>query len=89
MMKKVALQKYEYLTSIAGIAISIPIIFFITLLILKKIRKLLIGDLDKKALGIFLDKLFGIIYGIVFSYIIITAAISFIFTLIFLISISV
>ncbi len=66
-------KNYEYLTNIASIIISIPIIFLISLFILKKIRRFLSSDLDKQILGIILDKIFGFIYGIVFSYIIITA----------------
>lgn len=68
-------QNYEYLTNIFSIIISIPIIFLISLFILKKVRKFLSSDLDKQILGIFFDKLFGIIYGIIFSYIITSAII--------------
>ena len=66
-------KNYEYLTNIASIIVSIPIIFLISLFILKKIRKFLSSDLDKQILGIILDKIFGFLYGIIFSYIIITA----------------
>ena len=52
--------------------LSIPLIFLITLFILKKIRKFLSNDLDKQILGIILDKFFGILYGIIFSYFIFT-----------------
>ena len=65
-------QNYDYLTNIASYIASIPIIFLISLFILKKIRKFLITDLDKQILGIFFDKFFGIIYGIVFTYAILT-----------------
>jgi len=65
-------QNYEYLTNIASYIASIPIIFLISLFILKKIRKFLITDLDKQILGIFFDKFFGILYGIVFSYAVLT-----------------
>ena len=67
------LQKYEYLVSIASIAISIPVIFLITLFILKKIKNYLNSDFEKSIIGIFFDKLFGLIYGIIFSYIILTS----------------
>ena len=69
------LQNYEYLTNISSIIISIPIIFLISLFMLKRIRKFLSSDLDKQILGIIFDKFFGIIYGIIFSYVIITAGI--------------
>ena len=68
-------QKYEYFSSLLSILLSIPIIFIITLFILKKIRKFLSSDLDKQILGIVFDKLFGIIYGILFSYIIMSTGI--------------
>ena len=63
-------NNYELLTSIIGTVISIPLIFLISLFVLKKIRKFLSSDLDKQILGIILDKILGIIYGLVFSYII-------------------
>ena len=40
---------------------------------LKKIRKFLSEDLDKKILGLLFDKIFGFIYGVFFSYVILTA----------------
>jgi len=68
-------QSYEYLTNIISYIISIPVIFIITLFILKRFRRFLSGDLDKQILGIIFDKIFGFVYGIFFSYIIITAII--------------
>ena len=59
--------------SILGIIVSIPIIFLISLFILKRLRKIISSDLDKQILGIIFDKLFGILYGLLFSYILITA----------------
>ena len=56
------------LSEIIGIVVSIPIIFIISLIVLRKIRKLITSDLDKATLGIILDKFFGIIYGLFFSY---------------------
>ena len=63
-------QNFEFISNIIGIIISIPIIFIVSLFILKKIRKFLSSDLDKQIFGIILDKFFGLIYGIIFSYII-------------------
>ena len=40
---------------------------------MKKIRKFLSSDIDKQLLGIVFDKIFGFIYGLLFSYVIITA----------------
>ena len=69
-------------SEIIGIIVSIPIIFIISLIILRKIRKLITSDLDKATLGIILDKFFGIVYGLFFSYFI------FSITLVFIIKIS-
>ena len=63
-------KNYDYLSSVLGIIVSIPIIFLISLFVLKKIRKFLSADLDKQILGIIFDKFFGLIYGLVFSYVI-------------------
>jgi len=64
------LQRFEQFVSIISIIISIPIIFLISLFLLKRVRKFLNSDLDKQILGIIFDKFFGTLYGIVFSYII-------------------
>ncbi len=64
------LQRFEQFVSVISIIISIPIIFLITLFLLKRVRKFLNSDLDKQLLGIIFDKFFGTLYGIVFSYII-------------------
>tara|TARA_B100001142_G_C14058014_1_gene548544 strand:- start:13 stop:552 length:540 start_codon:yes stop_codon:yes gene_type:complete len=69
------LSQYEYLTNILSITISIPVIFIIVLFILKRIRKILSSDLDKQILGVIFDKFFGMLYGIIFSYLILTAMI--------------
>ena len=64
------LSGFEQIISIFSIIVSIPLIFLISLFILKRVRKILSSDLDKQILGIILDKFFGIIYGIIFSYVI-------------------
>ena len=56
------------LSTIITTIISIPIIFIISLILLRKFRKIISADLDKTTLGIILDKFFGIIYGFIFSY---------------------
>ena len=68
-------QNYEYLSNIISIIISIPIIFLISLFILKKVRVIISSDLDKQILGKVFDKIFGVMYGILFSYIVLTALI--------------
>ena len=64
------LKNYEQITNLISIIISIPIIFLITLFILKKLRKIITSDLDKQIFGILVDKLFGFLFGFVFNYII-------------------
>ena len=72
------ISKFEILSknlpveNISKYLIAIPIIFFISLFVLKKFRKFITSDLDKGLLGMLLDRLFGIIFGIFLSYIILT-----------------
>ena len=61
-------QDYEVLSNYLSIILAIPIIFLISLFILKRIRQILSADLDKQILGIIIDKILGTIYGIIFSY---------------------
>ena len=61
-------QNYEMISNILSIIISIPVTFLISLFILKKIRKFLSSDLDKQIFGIIIDKVFGVIYGLIFTY---------------------
>ena len=63
-------NNYELITNVIGIIIAIPLIFLISLFILKKIRKFISNDLDQQIFGIILDKSLGLIYGLFFSYII-------------------
>ena len=63
-------KNYELMSNIMGTIIAIPLIFLISLFILKKIRKFFSNDLDQQILGIILDKSLGLIYGLIFSYII-------------------
>tara|TARA_A100001011_G_scaffold397543_1_gene498885 strand:- start:338 stop:886 length:549 start_codon:yes stop_codon:yes gene_type:complete len=64
------LSDFEQFTSILSIFISIPLIFLISLFLLKRVRKILSSDLDKQILGLILDKFFGALYGLLFTYII-------------------
>ena len=61
-------QNYEMISNILSIIISIPVTFLISLFILRKIRKFLSSDLDKQIFGIIIDKVFGVIYGLIFTY---------------------
>ena len=61
-------QNYEILSNLLSIIIAIPVIFLISLFILKRIKLILSSDLDKQILGVLIDKAFGMIFGVVFSY---------------------
>ena len=63
-------NNYEQITNLISIVISIPIIFLISLFILKKLRKFISSDLDSQIFGKIIDKLFGFIFGFIFNYII-------------------
>ena len=52
-------KNYEQITGILATLISIPLIFLISLFILKKIRKIISSDIDKQILGLFVDKVLG------------------------------
>jgi len=71
------LKNYEQITSILATLISIPLIFLISLFILKKIRKIISSDIDKQILGLLVDKIFGFLFGFIFSYIIFSTIIYF------------
>ena len=71
------LNGFEQFISVISIFISIPLIFLISLLILKRLRKIISSDIDRQILGLIIDKFFGIIYGIIFSYIIFSTLIYF------------
>ncbi len=63
-------KNYEQITNILSTIVSIPLIFLISLFILKKIRKIISSDIDKQILGVLIDKFFGFIFGFIFNYII-------------------
>ena len=63
-------NNYEQITNLLSSIISIPLIFLISLFILKKIRKIISSDIDKQILGVLIDKLFGFLFGFIFNYII-------------------
>ena len=64
------LSGFDQFVSVLSLVISIPLIFILSLFILKRIRKILNSDLDKQVFGIILDKFFGLVYGVIFSYVI-------------------
>ena len=62
------LQNFEILSNLLSIIIAIPVIFLLSLFILKRIKKIISSDLDKQILGILVDKILGTIYGVLLSY---------------------
>ncbi len=70
-------SNYDQFVYILSILFSIPVIFLISLFILKKIRRMISSDLDKSFIGLIFDKFFGAVYGIVFTYIILSTIIFF------------
>ena len=70
LLKLYLLNNYEQITTILSTVISIPLIFLISLFILKRFRKIISSDLDKQILGLFIDKIFGFLFGFLLNYII-------------------
>ena len=64
------LKNYEQITNIISTIIAIPLIFLISLFILKRIRKIISSDIDKEIFGVFIDKIFGLLFGFLINYII-------------------
>ena len=54
------LKDYPSIINLIAIIISIPLIFLITLFILKRVKQFISNDLDKQILGIVLDKFFRV-----------------------------
>ena len=63
------LRNYEQIMNLISILLSIPIIFLISLFILKKFRKIISSDLDSQIFGKIIDKVFGFLFGFLFNYI--------------------
>ena len=70
MLKLDIINDYDQITYILSTFISIPLIFLISLFILKRFKKLISSDLDRQILGLFIDKIFGFLFGFVLNYII-------------------
>ncbi len=71
------LSNFKQFSYILSVTIAIPLIFLLSLFFLKRIRKILSSDLDKQILGLIIDKIFGVIYGIIFSYIVFSSLLYF------------
>jgi len=74
-MNRVEFLETSGLSSIISTILSIPFIFLLSLIILRKIKSLISSDFQKSSLGNFFDKIFGIIYGLMFGIIIISIVI--------------
>jgi len=75
LLKLNLLNSYEQITNILSTIISIPLIFLISLFVLKRFRKFISSDLDRQILGLFIDKFFGFLFGFVLNYIILSTLI--------------
>ena len=74
-------NNWDQITQLIGIVLSIPIIFIISLIILRRFRKSIGKDINRASLGIIIDKLLGAIYGALFSYIVISTILYFTFSI--------
>ena len=70
LLKLDILKNYESINNLISLIISIPVIFLLSLFIFRKIRTYIINDMEKNFIALFFDKLFGFLYGIIFSYLI-------------------
>ena len=61
----------EKFSKYLSIGLTIPVIFLLSIFILKKFRSLLSAELDRGFIGIIFDNLFGLIFGFIYCYIII------------------
>ena len=75
LLKLNLLKNYEQITNVLSMIISIPLLFLISLFVLKKLRRFISSDLDKQIFGILVDKIFGFLFGFVFNYIIFSTVI--------------
>ena len=75
LLKLNLLNSYEQITNILSTIMSIPLIFLISLFVLKRFRKIISSDLDRQILGLFIDKFFGFLFGFVLNYIILSTLI--------------
>ena len=60
------------LSMIIARILSIPFIFLLSLIILRKIKSLISSDFQKSSLGNFWDKIFGAAYGFIFGFIVLS-----------------
>ncbi|MBD1147574.1 CvpA family protein [Pelagibacterales bacterium SAG-MED31] len=69
LLKIELIKNYEQIVNLISVLFSIPIIFLLTLFILKKFRKIISSDIDSQIFGKIIDKFFGFLFGFIFNYI--------------------
>ena len=74
-INKITFLEKTGLTVIIATILSIPFIFLVSLIFLKKIKSLISTNFQKSSIGNLFDKIFGIIYGFFFGLIIISISI--------------
>jgi uncharacterized membrane protein required for colicin V production len=65
-------EEFSYYLSMG---LAIPVIFLLSIFLLKKIKKILSTEFDRGFIGLILDKIFGFIFGFIYCYIIISTLI--------------
>ena len=71
-INKIEFFEKSGISVIISTGLSIPFIFLLSLILLRKIKSLLSTNFQKSSIGTFFDKIFGIIYGFVFGIVIIS-----------------
>lgn len=71
-INQIAFLEDTQLAKIISRVLSIPFIFLLSLIILRKIKSFISSDFQKSSLGNFWDKIFGLLYGFIFALLIIS-----------------
>lgn len=71
-LNKINFLEESGLSIIISTILSIPFIFLVSLIILKKARNMISADFQKSSLGSIIDRLFGIVYGFIFGLLVIS-----------------
>ena len=66
-LNRIPFLEQSRLSIIISTVLSIPFVFLVSLIVLKKIRSLISADFNKSGIGSFIDKILGIIYGFIFG----------------------
>tara|TARA_B110000014_G_C20030729_1_gene535236 strand:+ start:499 stop:1065 length:567 start_codon:yes stop_codon:yes gene_type:complete len=71
-INKISILEKSGLSVIISTILSIPFIFLLSLIILRKLKSFISSDFQKSSLGNFFDKIFGAIYGFIFGFLLIS-----------------